>query len=503
MKYKLRNLAKCTTGLSQRRVYGSSFQQKCQTRVYNSEKKKEAHDFYLRDDVSRKTTGIKNTVTKAQVKKQRRILLDTVKDIYGKFVAEKDYRLSYSFFCKQRPFWVCPPRPVDRLSCLCKTHEHFKFIVDGLFALKLVASNNVDEITETVTCRPNEMSKACSYGQCPDCKGKEYPITGQPSTAAVTYPQWCSKKVEMEKDGEKSVSTITVKDMVESSQVELVKAFQESLPKLKMHIFNIKWQYRVYRQIRQNQSPSECLIHIDFSENYNCKYAEEIQSVHFGGSHQQASLHTGVLYVMKGGVQQVVPFCTISASRQHGPPGIWAHLDPILQLLKDTYPAVKTLHFFSDGPATQYKQKGNFFLLSTEPLSKGFSVVNWNFFEASHGKGALDGVGGAIKRAADRLVSHGKDIPNAESLYRELLSTETTIKLFLVDNADVDRRAEALSALSIGTVKGTMRFHQVIASSPLKIKCRDISCACLREQGKFDCPCFELKEVELVVKGQT
>ena len=109
MKYKLRNLAKCTTGLSQRRVYGSSFQQKCQTRVYNSEKKKEAHEFYLRDDVSRMTTGIKNTVTKAQVKKQRRILLDTVKDIYGKFVAEKDYRLSYSFFCKQRPFWVCPP----------------------------------------------------------------------------------------------------------------------------------------------------------------------------------------------------------------------------------------------------------------------------------------------------------------------------------------------------------------------------------------------------------
>ena len=99
-------------------------------------------------------------------------------------------------------------------------------------------------------------------------------------------------------------------------------------------------------------------------------------------------------------------------------------------------------------------------------------------------------------------MPHGKDISNAESLYRELLSTETTIKLFLVDNADVDRRAEALSALSIGTVKGTMRFHQVITSSPLKIKC-DIICACLREQGKFDCPCFKLKEVELVVNGQT
>lgn len=31
-----------------------------------------------------------------------------------------------------------------------------------------------------------------------------------------------------------------------------------------------------------------------FSENYNCKYSTEVQAVHFGASHQQATLHTGV-----------------------------------------------------------------------------------------------------------------------------------------------------------------------------------------------------------------
>ena len=96
---------------------------------------------------------------------------------------------------------------------------------------------------------------------------------GQPSNAALTYPQWCLKKVEFEKDGEKSVSSITVKETIE---VDLVKLFQESLPKIKQPVFNVKWQYRMYRQIRQNLSPFECLIHIDFSENYNCEYAEEI-----------------------------------------------------------------------------------------------------------------------------------------------------------------------------------------------------------------------------------
>jgi len=31
----------------------------------------------------------------------------------------------------------------------------------------------------------------------------------------------------------------------------------------------------------------------------------------------------------------------------------------------------------------------------------------WNFFEASHGKGAADGVGGVLKRTSDRLVKQG------------------------------------------------------------------------------------------------
>ena len=38
------------------------------------------------------------------------------------------------------------------------------------------------------------------------------------------------------------------------------------------------------------------MIVIDFSENYYCKYSAEIQSVHFGASKKQISLHTGVFF---------------------------------------------------------------------------------------------------------------------------------------------------------------------------------------------------------------
>ena len=72
----------------------------------------------------------------------------------------------------------------------------------------------------------------------------------------------------------------------------------------------------------------------------------------------------------------------------------------------------------------QYRQKGNVFLFSTE-LDKSGLRGTWNFFESSHGKGAPDGVGAALKRSADNLISHGRDINNAYELFKALSETDT------------------------------------------------------------------------------
>lgn len=178
------------------------------------------------------------------------------------------------------------------------------------------------------------------------------------------------------------------------------------------------------------------MLHIDFSDNYLCKYSQEIQAVHFGGSHQQATLHTGVLYTAED--QSPLTFCSISPSRRHDPTAIWAHLDPVLGMIRQRYPEVKKLHFFSDGPATQYRQKGNFYILSTEPFKLGFENINWNYFEAGHGKGAPDGVGGALKRSADRAIKHGEDIPNALILYEKLKFTNSSVELLLLELSSED-----------------------------------------------------------------
>ena len=78
------------------------------------------------------------------------------------------------------------------------------------------------------------------------------------------------------------------------------------------------------------------MLHVDFSENYTCKYTNETQALHFGGSHEQSSLHTGVIYV---GID-TIPFFTISKSGHKDSPAIWTHLTPIIEMIMEQNPQV-------------------------------------------------------------------------------------------------------------------------------------------------------------------
>lgn len=247
------------------------------------------------------------------------------------------------------------------------------------------------------------------YNDCGKCKEKEFTLLREyEGSTQVAYMQWVTENTKGQtKDNTETTFKKTVKKKVETTLDDLIKLFNNMLLKFK---------------------ENECIIHVDFSENYICKYASEIQEVHFGASHEQATLHTGVLYV--GPDSEPVCFSTISPSRLKGPPAIWEHLSPILSYVKNLLPAVTVVHFLSDGPCTQYRQKGNFYLFTSLLHKKGFQAGTWNFFEASHGKGAPDGVGGVMKRSTDQLVSHGRNIHNAVDLFEALVHTGTTLKLF-------------------------------------------------------------------------
>ncbi|MED6271161.1 hypothetical protein CHARACLAT_017406 [Characodon lateralis] len=106
-----------------------------------------------------------------------------------------------------------------------------------------------------------------------------------------------------------------------------------------------------------------------------------------------STIHTAVLCAAHG----TKSYATLSESLRHEWT-VWAHLEPILKELRAKCPEKVVLHVISDGPVAKYRNKSNFYLLSTVPSLTGFKHITWNYCRRSHGKGAPDGLGWAIKR---------------------------------------------------------------------------------------------------------
>lgn len=152
--------------------------------------------------------------------------------------------MSYSVF-------LCPetiltqPKEANWDTFLCKTHENLQYMTDNLFSLGIHTSKNLEEMTDATAC--DMTKKKCTYGQC----------------------------------------KMTTCSLFRSIQNKELNRTQGSLEKISRE--NGRRWTGMNRKLHENLGPNECLIHVDFSENYSCKYAKEIQAI----------LHTdtGVFYV--------------------------------------------------------------------------------------------------------------------------------------------------------------------------------------------------------------
>lgn len=123
--------------------------------------------FYQRDDVSRIIAGVRKTITFKKTKKQRRILNDTLANLHIKFLAETNIKISYSTFCRLRPFWVVFPNESDRNTCLCKMCENTQFMCNALTKSIAIENNDIGKIIESLIC--DQKRKGCMFGDCRKC----------------------------------------------------------------------------------------------------------------------------------------------------------------------------------------------------------------------------------------------------------------------------------------------------------------------------------------------
>ncbi|KAJ4945672.1 hypothetical protein JOQ06_023353, partial [Pogonophryne albipinna] len=171
----------------------TTFQRKKSSRSLES--KASIHTFFLRDDVSRMTTGRKQTITVRKKKMQKRLLSDTLKNLHRKFASENSDNVSYCLFCACRPFWVVAPTDADRATCQCKTHENLQFMADTLYSHGIVVSKNIEEMVDRTVCA-TEM-KACAYGDCVECRLTTHPTLKSATEEIVQVVQWSTERTDV------------------------------------------------------------------------------------------------------------------------------------------------------------------------------------------------------------------------------------------------------------------------------------------------------------------
>ena len=137
-----------------------------------------------------------------------------------------------------------------------------------------------------------------------------------------------------------------------ATAAELRLTFEHEFRKLMQHQFRILHQFAEIRTLKHNLKDGDCVLQIDFSENYACKAAVEIQAMHFGGSRPQVTLHT--CHATFNALTTEC-YCILSSDNRHCAESAWAHLEPVLDDLSTK--KIKNLHIISDGPTSQYKNK--------------------------------------------------------------------------------------------------------------------------------------------------
>lgn len=277
----------------------------------------------------------------------------------------------------------------------------------------------------------------------------------------IQYFQWQVIKEDRIIKGEKKIIKLTKKVTVTSTVKDLKTSLAADISPMKKHVYGITKNLKAKRELKENLKETELMIQIDFAENYMTKYAKEIQSIRFGASKGQLSIHTGVYYAKNDTSLDTVSFATVSDNLDHQAHAVWGHLKSALQKILSVKPLVSTLHVFSDGPTSQYRNRTNIYLW-IKILRDQFPQITastWTFSEPGHGKGPMDGVGGVLKKSADDQVLRGNDVNTAADFVR-LLNSSSVLLHEVTDDEIV--AIKNLIPEKIDAIPGIMNVTKII-----------------------------------------
>ena len=405
-------------------------------------------------------------------------LTDTLSHLHSKFSQEfPEIKISKAAFCKVRPKNVTLVCYTKRRQCLCQRHANV--------ALKVQAAKVLPRSAEQLV----GMSDIEIRKKMEDIPDEE-----------VKYISWLRSDVEYNGKTIKKVKLCDVKQKKE----EFIQDFMTAMPEFRNHCQRITAQYTQVRVLKESLLPErEITVQMDYSENWSSKFQDEISSVYYDKS--QISLHPMVVHSKTAEGKLVAQsYVGVSSEGNHTAPTTYAFVTALIKEVKGHFPSLTTIHFITDSPSSQYRNRTIIALIAKFPAIFGLKA-SWSWLEAGHGKGPCDGVGGSVKKKADNLIKSGVIIRDANEFCQAFEGSSSTVKLLHVNPATIAESKKVMERWQPAPVPGLMSIHSVVpAGSTLMM--RETSCfraCCYHQGGNFHPSCEGWRQTNVNVTYPT
>jgi hypothetical protein len=387
--------------------------------------------------------------------KMKYALNDNITNLHRKFIEEHPtVKISRTVFARFRPEWMKLIHVAARRQCLCVYHRNGQ--------LKLKSIKQKCSVNQFLQNNTNEKISEM--------------LNGLPA-GNIQLSQWQKETVNYKGNLLKKMRL----NHLDLSRDEFIESFKEDFGFLRDHIRRIKTQYMEINNLRNSLAPNqEITCQMDYAENYNCVFQDEPSQVYY--DRRQITLHPMVIHFRDvSGSLVHRSYVGISGYNNHSASTTLAFIQKLIPELLKLLPNLNTIHYITDSPASQYRNKSIVKLIANhERLFSGVKCT-WEFLETGHGKGPCDGVGGAVKKTAETAVKKGAIISCADEFYSWAKNSGGNIEYVFVTEADVNKAEREIKNAQY--LKGISSAHSLKAYEGY-IYWRETSCfsACCRRE---------------------
>lgn len=345
-------------------------------------------EFYTSDMNSRVMPGVRDVKTVNEngekIQFQKRPLYSTISELYIKFKEKyPEIKIGIAKFAELRPpYCMFAGSPGSHNICVCLYHQNPHLMAAGSHIDQLTKDSvrfphlkSYKECMQQIVCDTSDAK--CMLGECGRCPGEEklknilFDVFQDNAIEEIKFKKW------------EFVDRCNLNTVVMDTP-QFIDEFCSAIQNLLVHSFICNAQSNYFEEFKRLLKEGEVVIILDYSEKHPLDYQNAIQHQHFDKT--LVSVHVAVAYYKEGSEMKHLNHKAISESTKHDATSVHLILSRLVPELKEKVKNLKSIHYWSDGAPSQYKNKSNFLNLTYHESDFGVPAT-WDFHVTGHGKG--------------------------------------------------------------------------------------------------------------------